>query len=61
MVTYYDLRAAVSAMTTLQGTLVRNTPIEIHYSAHKTQDRGVNQVWQIHFGHLCFLGNQCSH
>ncbi len=48
MVTYYDLRAAQLARGTLQGTLVRSQPLEIHFynPAPKAgaQDSGVNQV-----------------
>mmetsp|Transcript_20587 Transcript_20587/g.45080 ORF Transcript_20587/g.45080 Transcript_20587/m.45080 type:complete len:978 (-) Transcript_20587:2385-5318(-) len=46
VVSYYDVRAAVSAKNTLQGTLVRGLPLEIHFSAPKqgTQDVvGLNQ------------------
>lgn len=48
LVVYYDLRAAVSALGTLQGTLVRNQPLEIHYYRgllkQGLQESGVNQV-----------------
>ncbi len=35
IVAYYDLRAAVSAKTTLQGTLINGKPLEIHFSKNK--------------------------
>ena len=46
VVSYYDLRAAVAALGTLQGTLVCNRPLEIHFSNVKpsSQDVGINQV-----------------
>lgn len=48
LVAYFDLRAAVSALTTLQGTLIKTTPISIRYAPARPtaggQDSGVNQV-----------------
>ncbi|GAX80354.1 hypothetical protein CEUSTIGMA_g7793.t1 [Chlamydomonas eustigma] len=40
VVSYFDLRAAVSAKSTLQGTLVNNQALEIHFSSYMptTQD-----------------------
>lgn len=49
VVTYFDLRAAISAYSTLQGTLMNNLPISLRYAAPKDagQDSGVNQVRRV--------------
>lgn len=47
LVCYYDLRAAVSAVSTLQGTLVCNQPINISFAAAKptiSHDSNIHQV-----------------
>lgn len=42
IVTFFDLRAAVSAKSTLHGTLVNNLPLEIHFSKQKS---GIQDPW----------------
>ena len=48
LVVYFDLRASMAALRTLQGTLVRTQPLEIHYyrapPKQGVQESGVNQV-----------------
>lgn len=44
VVGYYDLRSAVSAKTTLHGTLLNNRPLEIHFSKQKS---GVQDPWSL--------------
>ena len=50
VVAYFDVRAAISARDTLQGTLIKTTPIDIEYSHFRDAagDKNVNQV-----GRLC--------
>eukprot|EP00798_Chlamydomonas_sp_ICE-L_P021946 gene21946-28992_t len=44
LVSYYDLRAAIAACSTLQGTLVSNLPLDIKYAvSSKSDNQEINQ------------------
>lgn len=53
MVTYFDLRSAIRAQTTLNGTVLCGVPLEVHFSAPKGDSSASNQVRARPGGGVC--------